>query len=697
MAVSLTGMLLDVSGSMDRSIGEGTNEEGGTWAHSIFEVIDNFIKDDVSSDNHAFAIGFGASVGNEVFDILTALEPATDDQINEIFQILEGAGATHIRKWAVGEVVKSELTNHMAFLFLRKARPDPRFLKKFVQNCLPPICRDWPKLFNPYNRINPIYAILEASNILIRASDFAYAGAGSSIRQATKQDIKEVIRKAEPDLVKNEESDVVDHDDCVPCIFNVQKASDILHGYIDERKLSKERSQELLRKVKPYIYGGTPLYKAIENAIELIETNASQFSSHKKLLFILSDGEPADGEITDSVRVERAVSRLKAAGVTVVGCYVTHSTQNESKRLFSEMRPDWDPGAKFLFSLSSKLPTQSIPRTVFVKRDWFIETTNNETRLFLQVNHPDHMQEACQVARDVVCSGDALSEFLTSVSLDVYINQELENYEAKEKQEGSTCYAHASAIVLHLALKRIHGRPADKYPSFKELKDKLVSRFGKEPTNIVKVLEEICPHYHLRFKKVDLKSAKSAVASSRPVVATFRLTKDEWKKFEGFFEDNKTGILTKKEIDITARPSTTRTHGHAVVFTSFNSKYLRLLDSRGPDKKDNGFFKVQNADVLGLKFIDIFWEEDDLTEEEKLSYKKRGSELAKELMEILPSLQRDDYTVTCPECHADSPVKDFTGNLLGAKCPKCQKNFSLKDAPKGNILALNMYLKSLSS
>lgn len=691
MAVSLTGMLLDVSYSMNNSMGGGTNEEGGTWAHSIFEVIDNFIKDDVSSDNRVFAMVFGASVGNEVFDILTALEPATDRQINKLFQILEGAGATYIRKWAEVEVVKSELTNHMACLLLKKARADPQFLKKFVQNCLPPECRDWPKFSNPYN--NPI---LGAVNLFAKASDFAYAGVGSSIRQATKQDIKEVIRKAEPYLVENKGRDV-EHDDCVPSIFNVKKASDILHGYIDERKLSKERSKKLLRKVEPYIYGDTPLYRAIENAIELFERNGSQFSSHKKLLFILSDGWPTDGDINDRVRVERAVSKLKEAGVTVVGCFVTHSTQNESKRLFSEMTPDWHPGAKFLFSLSSKLPTQSIPRTVFVKRDWFIETTNNETSLFLQVNHPDHMQEACQLAREVVCSGDALSDFLTSVWLDDYINRELENYKAKEEQEESTCYAHASATVIHLALKRIHGRPADKYPSFKELKDKLVSRFRKKSTNIVRVLEEICPHYHLRFKNVDLKSAKSAVASSRPVLATFRLTLDEWKKFDGFFEANKTGILTKKKINITARPSTTRTYGHAVVLTSFNSKYLRLLDSRRLDKKDNGFFKVQNADVLGLKFIDIFWEEDDLTDEEKLSYKKRGSELAKELMEILPSLQRDDYTVTCPECHADSPVKDFTGNLLGAKCPKCQKNFSLEDAPKGNILALNMYLTSLSS
>ena len=53
---SFTGILLDVSGSMRRSIGEGTDEKGGPWARSIFEVIDNLIKYDISSDNHVFAI-----------------------------------------------------------------------------------------------------------------------------------------------------------------------------------------------------------------------------------------------------------------------------------------------------------------------------------------------------------------------------------------------------------------------------------------------------------------------------------------------------------------------------------------------------------------------------------------------------------------------------------------------------------------
>ena len=37
-----TGILPDISGSMRSSIGRGTDEDGGPWARSIFEVIDNF-------------------------------------------------------------------------------------------------------------------------------------------------------------------------------------------------------------------------------------------------------------------------------------------------------------------------------------------------------------------------------------------------------------------------------------------------------------------------------------------------------------------------------------------------------------------------------------------------------------------------------------------------------------------------------
>ena len=469
-------------------------------------------------------------------------------------------------------------------------------------------------------------------------------------------------------------------------------ASDVVHGCVGEKKLTKERSQELLHSVEPYIYGYTPLYQSIEKAIELFETNTTKFRNHKKLLFILSDGYPSDEDVSDPERKDRALSKLTTAGVTVVSCFITDTTQIDPRRLFSRMGPDWDRGAKFLFSLSSKVSTQSLPRTIFVKRGWTIDITNNETNLFVQVNHPEHLREGCEVARNVVCCQDALSDMLASVDLDLYINQNVRGYKAKGEQEGGTCYANAAATALHLSMKRILGREGG-YPDFYQLREEFINRFGSDGANTLLVLQEMCPKYRLHCQKGDPMGAMKAITSSRPVVARFRLTDHEWDSFGAFFQRNPKGILTKKEIDITARPSDSPLGGHAVVLTSFDSECLRLLNSWGENCADMGFFRVENADVLGLEFIDVYWTIKDLTEEEKSYYEEHGSNVARKLINSLTSLQQATYK--CHQCSEWSPVMEFTGTLLHAKCPKCGDVFSTKNAQEGNILALNIYLTSL--
>ena len=682
MAKALIGILLDVSGSMRDNMGSGIDEDGGLWARSIFQVIDNLIKHDVSPDNSVFALAFGARGGDQLLDILTCLQAsrcdqkATDDQIEKILRILKGAGAKYIHKWARREVVQQVLTYQKACLVLEIAESEEDFPKIFVQTCLPPECRDYRRETFAAQLLGP----------LMTGVEYVFASVGSAIREATEEDIQGALTKAQPLLLSFK-----------PPIFNVKKASDILHGHInDERELTKERSRELLQKVEPYIYGTTPLYQAIRTATKIFEKHASTFQSHKKLLFVLSDGDPTDGGENDSAAIKKAATRLEKADVTVVGCFVTKSKTIQPRQMFSKMNTNWDSGSKFLFSLSSTITTQSIPRTMFVKRDWSIDFENNETRLFLQVNHPDHLRDACDLARNVVCYQEALSGLLADVDLDDYINHSLRDYEAQKEQEGNTCYAHASATVLHLIMKRIHGRRG-KIPTFDELKDEMIGHFGKEASSIGEALERMCRKYRLRYEPVNLKGAMEAVASSRPVIATFKLTGKEWDRFKNFFKTNGKGILTKKEIDIRARPPKPKRSGHAVVLTSFNSEYLRLLNSWRADWGDKGFFKVQNAEVLGFKFYEVYWRIKDLNEKEKNSLKETGSECAKWLMETLPSLQRDDYTVKCPRCRVDSPIKDFTGNLLEANCPKCKKTFVLKDVSEGNILALNIYLTSLGT
>ena len=325
-------------------------------------------------------------------------------------------------------------------------------------------------------------------------------------------------------------------------------------------------------------------------------------------------------------------------------------------------------------------------------QDWKIDTDNNKTRLFFQVNHPDIIREVCDLAKKCVCEQESLSDVLSSVSLDIYINKANEGF-PPSRQEGKTCYAVASATVMHLAMKRIVGREGG-WPDFYDIRDKLISEYGVQSAKIGEVLREVCPQYRLRKHKItDERGALEAVVEKRPVVAIFQLSVAEWEAFYTFYHRNPRGILTESHLNIATRKQGTIFRGHGVVLSSFNSECLRLMNSRGSDWADGGFFRVQNAAVLGLKFYDVFWSEDDLLPSEKEAFDRYGADISAKLMKSLTSLQTATYK--CPLCEVESNVSEFRGQLLKARCPICRGTFNANVA--GSDLALNMYLTSLTS
>ena len=182
-------------------------------------------------------------------------------------------------------------------------------------------------------------------------------------------------------------------------IRSVQSASDILHSSTGKKELDKKRVDELLEAVEPYIYGGTPLIQAMRHSVDLF--SHSKFANHKKLLFILSDGEPTDGG-------DPPVEELSDLGVTIVSCFITRDGLSDPRRLYSLLDESWEVPAKFMFNMSSIVTTQNLPHTVFVKKGWKIDIENNETRLFFQVNHPNVIKEVCDMARKCVLTQDAL-------------------------------------------------------------------------------------------------------------------------------------------------------------------------------------------------------------------------------------------------------------------------------------------------
>ena len=304
--------------------------------------------------------------------------------------------------------------------------------------------------------------------------------------------------------------------------------------------------------------------------------------------------------------------------------------------------------------------------------------------------------DACDLAKNVVNSSDALCELLVSVNHDIDIYMTGKEFDTQDQGRENTCFAFACATVLHMAMKRIHGRDGG-HPGFEELKDEIISEFGRDSKGIKAVLKKYCPEYRLRYRKATIQEAKEAISEKRPVIACFKLPREKMltlKKYPWKCDGSSTGILKKRNLDFPTRPSDP-VCGHAVVLTSYNSKSLTFMNSWGAKWANDGFFSVENTEVLGgMKFYDVYWEEGDLSEGEKESYKKSKREAAAKLIEHLKGLQSAKYA--CPKCQQESLVTEFTGTLSKVQCPKCFCEFSTNDN-EGNILALNIYLISLSS
>ena len=685
---SLVGVLVDVSGSMETSFSDSGNRRGGEWARANFDLVDNLVKHDVSQRNHVFALCFGGRDEPVAFDLLNTIgkERASDgltfeDTIERVLKILEKSGAPRVRGWAKMSVLLSVIKERDAKLFLDVMTDDSTFSRRFANECLPKECRGVSLSFNEVAGagVGAVSSFYGALGSLPGSSDFKRVSEAYEII-ATEDSIREVIVKGKQLLRELGLTYTVEIGE--DAVMDAHKARNILHGHIKKDDLTNEKVDELMDDFRPYIYGGTPLMETLQHAKRLF--SIPKFNEYNKLLFILSNGKPTDYEISPPIE------ELNDLGVKTVSCYITTESIPEPKRLYSRASPSWDSAAQFMFEMSSNIKTELIPRTIFAKRGWKIDIENNATRLFFQVNHPDLLDDVCDLARDVVCSQDALSDLLSSIDLDLYINQANQGFEPQE-QEGGTCYANASAAVLHLAMKRIIGRDGG-VPDFFTLRDEIIGAYGEHGANTVKVLQEVCPKYRLHCREVEFLGALKAITEKRPVVARFRLTDVEWDRFLNFYRRNPRGILSHSDLRVREQTRERRS-GHAVVLTSFDSQCLRLMNSWSDRWADGGFFRVSDANVLDLEFFDVFWTVADLKQSEKNAYSRHGADVAQNKFARLRGLQMAQYK--CPLCHNQSKLGEFTGHALETRCPICKGSFRIENL--GEDLALNLYLVSLST
>ena len=300
-----------------------------------------------------------------------------------------------------------------------------------------------------------------------------------------------------------------------------------------------DRIQDLLKPIKPYIYGGTPMRKALTHAKEVFEKE----NAKPAVLFLLSDGMSADGN-------PRPIAQeLHELGVTIVTCFLTADHIDNPKCLYDS---DWkfpDQSVRgVLFDMSSSMQNTHTPISYLVDADWELPPSG-ESRLFLQANSLDVVNEFCKVlVSQLTKSCDAIVNLLHKVPLATYINQENAKFKPDpEEQEGGTCYAYAIAAVFHLAMHRIEGREGG-VPKFHEIRKCLIDEYGVEGAYTEEVLEKVCPKYRLHFRKVDETKARQAIHERRPVIAKYALYKEQRTKFNKFYSETPKNILNESDI-----------------------------------------------------------------------------------------------------------------------------------------------------
>lgn len=653
----LIGILLEVSSPM-KVVFETFGEKEGYRSKSVFSVVNGLIgKGEVSPKHDVFAMGFGAHDDSSGFDLLGSLQNFRqnydkmiikkdyEDIFKNIFLLLKVSDST--LQDSLSTTFMTNVPTYMIKLLSDGLKDNPKLAKK-IKDKIKPSQSFLSFIFGTKNNHNNADSIVD------------------KVKQICLNDpkVKELLLKKEMHT------------------FNFKDALEILSYWLEGKALDDDRIRLLLKNIEPFLYGRTKLFKTLKKSHDIFMEK--KYSNHEKYLFLLST-RAAHKEKVLHDQVKRMKDKMRTNDVKIISCYIAQPGCGDlkSRTLFAQVQKDWDETATALFALSSGISTLILPEAIFLARGWKIETNNDHIKLFIQVNHPDHINEVCNLVEEIESTKDALLNIIGNVSLAKYLTKS----KGRTEQEGGTCYAHASAAVLHLAMKRILNRKGG-YPEFEIILSDLIKRYGEEGAHTFNVLKARCPTYRLQCRSVNADEAIDVLSKGRPLVARYRLTDLEWDIFSNFYKSNPKGILTKDTLDIGERNTDPETFGHAVVLTSSNSECFRFMNSWGADFADMGFFRVKDEEVLDMDFIDVFWTESDLEDVEKSYFKDNGTSLTHLLLHSFKGLAKKNYE--CPSCHEESNVKEYHGSLLMVLCPKCNKEIE-----SGTDIVKNLYLSSL--
>lgn len=146
-----------------------------------------------------------------------------------------------------------------------------------------------------------------------------------------------------------------------------------------------ESSGETLSNAEELIFGNTPMRECMLEVAKRFERECKLREGNTiPILFVLSDGEPTDGDPL------LALEQFRTLGITVISCFVTDQDIANPRVLFGTPEPQWSRGARLMFDMASPIEENSAFSNFLLRKNWTIKPN---ARLFVQVNHSVILEE----------------------------------------------------------------------------------------------------------------------------------------------------------------------------------------------------------------------------------------------------------------------------------------------------------------
>jgi hypothetical protein len=143
-------------------------------------------------------------------------------------------------------------------------------------------------------------------------------------------------------------------------------------------------------EIEALIYGATPMTAAaVGIASRFKRMVLGQNGSEQRFLFVVSDGEPTDGD------PRPAFADIRNGGVEIVSCFVTGADIADPRILWAKPQVGWSEGARLMFDISTPIDDRGAFARCLLSRGWEIEAG---AKLFVQVNHSTVLEEFIRIA-----------------------------------------------------------------------------------------------------------------------------------------------------------------------------------------------------------------------------------------------------------------------------------------------------------